>query len=156
MVDLPDVLWKMYDNHITHGRHHETQRSTIAGLILAVATALLGVASIDKELTGPFDALVGAALVGLGLFGAGFALKQSERWDLHMERARRFRNALDDELGGKLKMLKEAADENHEAANPYLHKMRLRVWWIGLNFAVSVVGLVVILFALRVAATTAP
>lgn len=155
--DAREELWKMYDNHIVHGRHHEVQRSTVVGLVLAIATALLGIAAIDRQLADLLDAALGLALLGLGIFGAGFAMKHSERWDLHMARARGYRNALDELLTGHpLKRIKELADYEHNKKYPKLHKMRLRTWWVALNLGISAVGIVVAVIALRFPITTTP
>ncbi|HEX8642372.1 MAG TPA: hypothetical protein VF702_00490 [Allosphingosinicella sp.] len=124
--DGREELWKMYDSHVLQGRHHETQRSTVIGLVLAIATGLLGIASLDDSVAGRFDAGIGVLLVALGLFGAGFAAKHYERFNLHMERARGYREALDELLqlpGGKtLVSIKEAADKRHKMAQAGLRR----------------------------------
>jgi hypothetical protein len=42
MDDKSEILWRMYNEHVIMGRHHETQRSTMSQIILAVAGALVG------------------------------------------------------------------------------------------------------------------
>lgn len=136
-----DVLWKMYQEHCTQGRHHEIQRSTVISSVIAVAAAVLGLVTFDKGIT-RVDLPLTLFLVVLGVFGAGFSMKHYERFSLHMERARRYRDALDALLPGQpLKRFKKEADSAHEQKFPRLHKLRLHYWWISLNLIVAGIGL---------------
>jgi hypothetical protein len=49
--DIKGVLWKLYQDHYTHLRHYETQRSTVTNLPLTIAAALLAFVTYDKGLT---------------------------------------------------------------------------------------------------------
>ena len=90
-----DVLWKMYQEHCTQGRHHETQRSTVISTLLAISAAVIGVITLDRNIVYPADLPLSVTLIFIGVFGAGFSMKHYERFSLHMERARRYRDALD-------------------------------------------------------------
>jgi len=96
---LRDVLWKMYQENCTQGRHHESQRSTVAAVFLAIAGAAIGLITFDKGIL-PSDLPLTIFLFFLGCFGAVFSAKQYERFSFHMERARRDRAALDALLPG--------------------------------------------------------
>src|SRR5262245_45115208 len=110
---LRDVLWKMYQEHCTQGRHHETQRAAVATAVLAIAAAAIGLATIDKGLT-QVDLPATVFLVAVGVFGAIFAYKHYERFSMHMKRARHYRDELDSLLfGSPLKRLKKLADLKH-------------------------------------------
>jgi hypothetical protein len=37
-----EFLWRFYQDHITHGRHHETLRATTTTVLLAIAAGILG------------------------------------------------------------------------------------------------------------------
>src|SRR5437868_4603714 len=91
---LRDVLWKMYEENVTEGRHHETQRATVTNLVIAIAAAVLGLVTYDKAIT-HLDLPLTIFLVFLGVFGAAFSSKYYERFRLHMKRAKKYRNALD-------------------------------------------------------------
>ena len=37
-----EFLWRFYQDHIIHGRHHETLRATTTTVLLVVAAGVLG------------------------------------------------------------------------------------------------------------------
>jgi len=135
-----DAFWRLYTEHCTHMRHHEAQRSTVAASMIAVASALLGVVTFDKSLSLSDVPLLGLVFV-LGTFGAVFSAKQYERSAMHMERARAYRDAIDEDLSGQpLKTLKAAADKRHNAEFPRLHRLRVNQFWLGLYLFVATTG----------------
>ena len=136
-----DILWKMYAEHCTQGRHHETQRSTVIGIVLAVSAAIIGVITFDKQIAGRGDWPLSLLVIALGIFGAGFCMKHYERFSLHMQRARYHRDALDALLPGMpLRRLKSEADERHSTEFPVVQKWRLHRWWVVLNLFVVTLG----------------
>jgi hypothetical protein len=142
-----DACWKMYQEHCTHVRHHETQRATVAASILAIASALIGLVTFDKAIVAT-DLPLTTLLIFLGAFGALFSSKQYERASMHTERARHYRDAIDATFEGKpLKRLKEAADEEHSNNFPNLERLRLNKFWLGLYTLLSVIGLVLSVIA---------
>lgn len=144
---LRDSCWKLYAEHCTHMRHHETQRSTVAASILAIATAIVGLITFDKKIV-PSDVPLALLLILLGCFGAIFSAKHYERASLHTERARRFRDAIDSTLAGNpLKKLKQAADAAHAADFPRLEKLRLNKFWVGLYLLLAAMGLALTIVA---------
>jgi len=145
---LRDVLWKMYQEHCTQGRHHETQRSTVVSAIIAVSAATIGIITFDRSIAAPIDVPLSVILIVLGLFGAGFSMKHYERFSLHMERARRHRDALDALLPGQpLATLKADADRAHALKFSRLEKRRLHHWWSILNLAVAFIGACLLVIA---------
>lgn len=143
-----DVLWKMYQEHCTQGRHHETQRSTVISAVIAIAAALIGIITFDRAIAAPADLPPAFLLVVLGIFGAAFTMKHYERFSLHMERARRYRDALDLLLPGQpLLRCKKDADLAHEQEFPHMHKWRLHYWWLALNLAIALVGFFLLVIA---------
>lgn len=145
MIDeaaLRDACWKLYAEHCTHVRHHETQRSTVAASILAIAAALLGLITYDKAIT-VTDLPLSALVILLGGFGALFSSKQYERASLHTERARRYRDAVDATLEDRpLKRLKSAADNKHSAEFPHMEKLRLNKFWVALYVLLAMIGVI--------------
>jgi hypothetical protein len=143
-----DACWKLYQEHCTHTRHHETQRSTVAASILAITTVLVGVITFDKEI-GTVDLPLSVLLVFLGAFGALFSAKQYERASMHTERARRYRDAIDAMLDeAPLKKLKKAADSNHAKDFPRLEPLRLNKFWVALYMLLASLGLILSLIAM--------
>lgn len=102
---LKDLLWGMYQENTTHGRHHETQRSTVTNAIIVLAGALIALVTFDKALN-PADIPATVFLIGLGVFGAVFSAQHYAKYSRHMARARQYRNALDTLLPN----LEDAAD----------------------------------------------
>jgi hypothetical protein len=68
--------------------------------VVAISAAVIGVVTFDKAIAAPADLPLTLFLVVLGAFGAGFSSKHYERFELHMERARQYRDALDSLLPG--------------------------------------------------------
>ena len=144
-----DILWKLYAEHCVQGRHHEVQRSTVIGIVLAVSVAILGIATLDKGLSGVSDIALSLFLVFLGLFGAGFSLKHYERFNLHMNRARFYRDELDRMITNQpIKNLKDQADEAHSKEFPWMKSWRLYRWWVALNLAISTLGVSILVLAI--------
>ena len=138
---LRDACWKLYAEHCTHVRHHESQRSTVAASILAIASAIIGLVTFDKKIEAS-DLPLTILLIVLGCFGALFSAKQYERASLHTERARRFRGAIDATLeGAPLKALKRQADIVHAADFPRLEKLRLNKFWVALYLVLAAIGI---------------
>lgn len=144
-----DVFLKMYQEHCTQGRHHETQRSTVISAVMAVSAAVIGIITFDMTVAAPADLPLALFLVVLGVFGAGFSMKHYERFNLHMERARRHRDELDALLQGQpLRRMKEEADMAHRQDFPRMYKWRLHYWWLTLNLFVALVGVALLVIAI--------
>ena len=142
-----DVFWKMYQEHCTQGRHHETQRATVATALIAIAAAAIGIATLDKGLTRS-DLPLTLFVVAIGLFGAFFSAKHYERFSLHMERARVYRDELDSLLtGAPLARLKKVADSINARKRPRLERLRLNKFWTALYIFVILLGLVLSVIA---------
>jgi hypothetical protein len=145
--DKSDLLWGMYQENTTQARHHEGQRQQVTSIAISLAGAILTVVGLDKSVT-LADLPLGLFLVALGLWGALFSAKQYERTKLHTERARRYRDALDETVpDASLREIKKSADKEHERDWPRLHEMRLFWFWVSIHLVVSVIGLVVAIFA---------
>lgn len=91
-MDISDYLWNMYNEHTSQGRHHETQRTAVSTVVLALAGAVVAVVAQGHfRHTWPLAAF----LVLLGLVGALFSLKQAERTRMHITIAGDFRKQLE-------------------------------------------------------------
>jgi hypothetical protein len=143
MSDVADVLWGMYQEHCQQGRHHEDQRATMTNLVVAVAGAAFALIALkDAHAAGtPLAAFVTV----LGVFGALFSLKHYERFRYHMKCAGEFRDALERLVPATaLAELRARARTRHAGKFPIVERIHLFVFWIALNGAVAVLGVVLL------------
>jgi hypothetical protein len=148
MPDTTEILWRMYQEHCTQGRHHESQRSAMTTLVVSVAGAAIGIITYDKQID--FEDLPLAFLVlVIGAFGALFRAKHYERFSMHMERARGYRDRLEELLPDtRLREIKQRADERSRAASPRLFGLRLFGFWVTLHLIVAIMGGILLLICL--------
>lgn len=164
-----DVLWGMYQEHCNTGRHHETQRATTTNLIIVLVAGVTTYATFDKKIDDK-DIPVALLVVVLGIFGALFSVLHYGRYSKHMQRAKKYRDALDDVLPqmnetnfknmgahikkvfkdenapeGLLYSLKKAGDKIHEKQNASkLYNLTpggLHVFWVILHGLIIALGL---------------
>jgi hypothetical protein len=146
--DKSELLWGMYQENTTQGRHHEVQRQTVTNIVIAIAGAVITLVGLDKAVS-LADLPLGLFLTLVGMWGALFSAKYYERFDLHMERARRYRKALDECVPeAQLEELKQEADEAHNSEWPRLHRVRLFWCWIGTHLIVAAIGLIVVVLSM--------
>ena len=141
-----EVLWRMCNEHYTQARHHETQRSTMSQIILAVAAALVGFSgSTAASPQGRWA--VALFIVLVGLFGALFSMKQYERSRFHMTAAGLHRRQLEKEIGLDLSTLRRAAVDRQKERHPRTEPWSLHVFWTGIHILIAGLGLVLLLAA---------
>jgi hypothetical protein len=139
-----EFLWRFYQDHITHGRHHETLRATTTTVLLAIAAGVLGILGTGHTcplLSGQVPLTV--FLILLGIFGAFFSSKYHERFNFHMFRAREYRTALEARLptldGSKKR---GDADGKAKAKHPWLYHQRLHRFWMWLHLSIAAIGVI--------------
>lgn len=139
-----EILWKLYEDHVIHGRHHETLRATTTTVLLAIAAGVLGLLGVERVWPPDLRVLpLALFLVILGLFGALFTAKYHERFTFHMNRAREYRNALDASLPAVgINKFRPIADARTKSEYPRLFHLRLWLFWVGLYVLVAALGLV--------------
>jgi len=142
-MDVSEVLWGMYEEHCSQGRHYEGQRAAVTNLILALAaamTAVLSFRAFSPEMW-PLAALV----LVLGLFGTLFSMKHYERFRFHMKCAEEYGNALEKMLpASKITELRKKAKAAHEAQFLLLPPVHLIVFWLSLHLAIAALGAVLL------------
>lgn len=132
-----DILIMMYEQEWGQVRHVENQRSLISNLLLMMAAIILGLISLS-DIYLPITVF----LMLTGVFGASFSLKLHERAAFHIERARKYRDRLEELFPNtNLKLLREAADKKHVTLHPALDKIRIHKLWVWLHLLVSLIGL---------------
>lgn len=151
MDDRTELQWRYLKDNLDHSRHHESMRATSTNIILVVAGACFSVVGFDKSVS-PFDLPVLAFVFLLGVFGAIFAAKQTERASLHYQRARELRSAIDSGPHAPgFKKLKGDADKKHNPKYPWLSARNLRSFWISFHISISILALILVVIALTAA-----
>jgi hypothetical protein len=140
MAQDVDILWGLYLENCNQGRSHEAMRATATNFMLVTTAGMLGVVALDHKLN--FDDLpLTIFIVLLGAFGAVIVAKHYERVQLHMERARVIRSAIEELLPSThINSLNHKANETHKAKWPWLHDVRLNYLWIGIQICIVLVG----------------
>ena len=136
-----EELGKMYQASLEQARHHENQRSTVVGLVLAIATGLVGDRHVRRAdcVAGRFRHRRGSDWHGL--VWRRFFQKHSERFRLYMRRARGYQDALDELLPGRpLRKIDREADQGHFITSGSLGRSPVSLWWMLLCLALSVMG----------------
>lgn len=139
MEDQAEVLWRMYNEHVTMGRHHETQRSSTSQIILVVVAALIGFFGSSRATHGS-TGLMAVFVISLGLFGALFSAKQYERAKFHMLAAGLHRQALEARVGMNLSRIRTEAETAQALLFPRANAWRLNLFWIRLHLIVAFIG----------------
>lgn len=172
MKDI-DMLFELYKEQRDLGMHHENQRSTESGLLLTVATILIGVIALDENITRN-DFPVACVIVLIGIFGCLFTLKNYERFKFHRKRSRILRFAIDaalrhgelhnnedkeiryeirkalklcpnapEESGYLIQSIIEMANDKYKKKGYLMEKANLHSFWIVLHLTVSAIGLLI-------------
>lgn len=145
-MDEKDILWNMYQEQCTQGRHHETLRATTTNLLLVVAAGAIAVITHGDKSLALGNLPLAILLISIGLVGVLFSAKFHERFDMHMERARNYRDALEKLVpASNIRALKSQADAKTKKKYPRLFDLRLYKFWMGLHFLVAALGLVLTL-----------
>ena len=142
MKDDNELLWNVYREHCDWERHHETQRSSVTNIMIAVAAGVIGVISLDGALGVP-DLPLSIFLIVQGLFGAVFVGKQYERFARHQRLAGLYREQLNKNLqGAQIVMIRDTGDETQKSCYPLFSRLRLNHLWIYLHMSFAVFGIV--------------
>ena len=142
--DAQDLWWGLYQENLSHARHHEQQRTAITGYFAAIAAGILGLVSFDKCIN-LHDTPLLTLLLLTGVFGSVLSVKQYERYVHHLERARQYRNALDHSVsGGRLEELKKIGDEATALMFPHLSRWKLVYFWVLLHLLIAFMALMLL------------
>ena len=151
IVDATDFLWGMYQEHCVHGRHHETQRSSLSSHLMVIYAGLLALLGtlIKSEAVGrhwPIE----IALSVLGLFGVLFTIKQYERFRFHAAMAAAYRSALERVLlanpgalalgGVNIAAVGPTTRTQWRTDRPVWARLHLSYFWFGLHGIVAALG----------------
>jgi len=144
MKDKNDILWGMYQEHTTQGRHHEVQRASLTNIVIVVAGGIIafiaqGGVTRDKWIMAAF-------LIVLGCFGALFSAKQYERSRFHITAAGLYRKELESLTPIDLTTIRNNAEKKHKGEYPWLESIRLYWLWIIVHLLIAGLGVVLLLY----------
>ncbi|WP_136658079.1 hypothetical protein [Nitratireductor sp. XY-223] len=144
MADIIDVLLAKYDQEKSQARKHELLRSTSTNYIIAISAGMLAFASKSDPMV---QTVIGLFLVILGVFGALLSQKHYERFHYHT----RFAKAYDEKLAewNGFSNIDDYAKrrEDQKKRFPFLHDQPLNWLWTAIHLFVSVIGILLLLFA---------
>ncbi|WEF35527.1 hypothetical protein [Pseudoduganella chitinolytica] len=160
-MDRTELYQAYYNEHSAQAKLHEEQRERITGIVLTIATLLIGLVTFAKL------ALVALAasipIILLGVYGWFFAGKHYERFKFHTAVMRRIRQELDvmyaarEHVGASLETLRSEAEASHYrrfrwpayrkslrpaqgGAASWIARRRLHVFWEGIHLMVALIG----------------
>lgn len=159
-TDEQAFLQVMYKEYCDRLRQNETLRQQGIAVVFALSGALTGVegallvfaskSTTENGLQGAaapllfvLATIIGLFVMLLGISGCLFAIKLSERVDLHEYYSRMYRNELQKMFDQKkYQCLRRKANEDHGSKWPCKQLANSHVYWIGINYVVIALGFV--------------
>jgi hypothetical protein len=144
-------LIAMYEEHAEHARQHENLRATVATIFVALIAGIFtyGAAGANRV------PMSGALICAISILGCLLNVKHYERYSMHREVLRGYREAL--ELGlnnSALGRINSEFREWHEIQWPFLSKwVRLHYLWASVYFVTFIIGLLMMMELLLFAST---
>ncbi len=139
MPDDTELLLEFCKQSWADAKQSEDQRATLTNIILTVASAVI-VLIVQKGLTKDSIPL-SVFLIILGIYGAITSEKLYERHQMHIERARAYRDEICKlHRNVPIHIAKNNADEKHKSSFPKLSKIRLHYLWLTLHVLITIAG----------------
>lgn len=143
MKDSVELFWRNLKDNLEHARHHETMRTSTTNIVVTISGAAFAIIGYDKLICAADIPLL-LFVAALGIYGALFSAKQTERAGLHYIRAQEFRRAIDRaEPTTDFLVIRKSADEIHWKKYPRLARLELQHLWIGIHVGITVLALLV-------------
>jgi hypothetical protein len=133
---------RMYQEQITHARHHETLRAQATNLIVVISGALLAFLSSNAVTPGR-QVILGTFLIVVNIYGLLMSLKHYERNQLHVTVAREYRNFLSKNasaFGKTLNEIRALGIQEHKENFPIIRNVRTYALWSGLHLLLAMIG----------------
>jgi hypothetical protein len=147
MADKVDVLLELYKEHCNWERHHESQRSSVSSILIAIAAGIIGIVTFDGHLN-IFDIPLTVLLIVLGCFGSLFSAKQYNSFSLHQQRANKIRDALNTFVpDANILILRKEADIMTKNNFPIITRMRLYHFWNTVPVLIVIIGIILTICA---------
>lgn len=160
-MDKTELYQAYYEEHSTQAKLHEEQRERITGIVLTIATLLIGLVTFTKLGLAALAASI--PIILLGIYGWFFAGKHYERFKFHTAVMRRIRKEIDamyatpQHVGVSLETLRSEAESLHyqrfrwpgyrrslrpaqHAATSWIARQRLHLFWEGIHLMVALIG----------------
>lgn len=145
MRDEVDVLLEFHKIQIERSEHYESQRSTVSGLVLTLASALVALATFDDALTRS-DLALCFLVMGCGLLGLASSRVYYFRSLRHGRRASAYREAMS-AIYPSVDAIKRRVDKEHALAGRK-GDLRLHQVWNALHLTIAVLGVILCVVAL--------
>ena len=133
---------KMYQEQITHARHHETLRSQATNLIVVISGALLAFLSSVAATPGR-QVILGVFLIVVNIYGLLMSIKHYERSRLHVTVAGQYRDFLSQNasaFGNSINTTRKRGHEKHKQNFPIVQHFRTYALWSGLHLLLAMIG----------------
>jgi len=118
----------MYEEHAEHARLHEELRAAATSLVIAlISGSLAALFFFENQRHGVAGGLV---ICGLSVLGIVLNVKHYERYVLHRDILRDFREKLQQGLSPTIQTLAEERRKTHEGAWPVISATRLHLLWL--------------------------
>ncbi|MFM2450086.1 MAG: hypothetical protein RIS44_2536 [Pseudomonadota bacterium] len=161
-ADRRKLLWDLSSERRNQARHSETLRSSVAGYVIASATAVIAVITYDKHIN-VYDLPLCISVIIIGVVGSLFSATYTERYHRNRRRASRLLKELDEStehpIGRSVVQMEKDADSLHFTKRRFsLTRSIASSHWLWLAFPVSVaiIGLVLSIFAISCGTCAAP
>ena len=108
------VLLKMYEESMIQRRHHETSRTTLSNILIAIDAILIGLIvdnGVEKT-----DLWLALLLMYFSIFGILSSISFLERYNLYWRRSRVFREKIDIVMGNTI--IKDAIKNEETYEDP--------------------------------------
>jgi hypothetical protein len=129
----------MHQENWNHARHTESQRATLANLILVIVSVIH--AFLAQIGLGQQSLPMSILLIVLGLFGAVASAKLYERLTLHMHRASKIYRHLDELCpDAQLTLIKDEVYEERKNLYKSLSRIRVNYVWTTLYVLIITLG----------------
>jgi len=145
-MEASELVWRVYADNRTDARHHETQRSTVTSVLLAIASAITAVAGVQWRAGASPHWSLGLLLLLVGAVGVLFTRTLYERCWWHVRRGEACLQWLAQAVpDAGLHSTLERADAKHQQQFGADLDTPLGRLWYGPHIAVVVLGLLLII-----------
>jgi hypothetical protein len=144
-----ELLLRLYEDERGFSKHHETQRTQSAAILITLSVGLIAIITLDGRVDG-YDASVGVVIAILGVFGVFFNRKHYERSRLHLERAYEYYFILDTLVENlKLDVARRAANSKNADRFVIISHVHLGTMWMAMHLVLSLAGVWITIISLR-------
>jgi hypothetical protein len=138
--DEVEICWRFYFENCTMARHHETLRTALTTIVIALAAAAIGL--LKPDTTSSVRLALISLVIGFGLFGAIVSRKHHQKLSEHLQRASAYRAHIDTLLpDARLVEIKNKVEASEKLKFTHISKYSLGTLWTLVNVGVVVAGI---------------